>query len=155
MIQPISNSVNFGGINIGGASYGATKFIAGNINEIQNPKTREAVKEALTGLRDRASEIIPAGKEYGLFFKQKGGLTAGGSSKLEIALRELSAKEETTLLTLSKEIQPKDSIADLIPSYVNDFFAKAAEKMDGIFQNNNTAKAVSQDNIGKSINITI
>lgn len=155
MIQPISNSINFGGINIGGASYGATKFIAGNINEIKNPKVQSAVKVGLTSLREHASEIIPAGKEYGLFFKQKGGLSANGGGKVKIAIRELTSNSEAPLFTISKKIQGKNSREDKIQDVIDGVFAKAAEKMDGIFQNNNTAKAVSQDSIGKSINITI
>lgn len=154
MIQPISNNVNFGtAVYLGGKEYGAVKTLAGNIRQIYNPKAQAAVTKSLTDLSKYTAGIIPQDKELAVLFKQKGGLIEGGTSKITIAVKDLTAERKSDLFTVSKKLQGKNSRGDKLQETIDGVFAKAAEKIDSIFLQDKVSKGT--ETIGQNINLTV
>lgn len=153
MIQPISNTGFAGRVYLGGREYSAIKTLAGNIQEIYSPKTQDAVKECLAGLSKHTAKVMPQNKELAILFKQRGGLAEGSASKITIAIKDLTAKENSDLFTVSKKLQGKNSRGDKLQETIDGVFAKAAEKIDGLFSQEKISKN-GAETIGQNINLT-
>ncbi len=147
MIQPISNSVNFGGtVYVGGKHYGAIKEVAEQIHKARNPKTQKVLTSTISDLKDKLAASTPKDAELSLQIFDKSN-AATGKDKIQVIVKQISStsdKEDSVLLKSKKVLIREDGKMDNSTKHIKHFCSKTAKQVASMFQNAKTQQTAGQ-----------